>query len=82
MTNQKVKAEAEKIVLSFIHVPDRAMPPDSNKAWIDKILATRCAIIHVKAQIKENGLFHYKISPLIVARRKHWQSILTELERL
>lgn len=50
-----VKKKAESLVLSFIHVPDSAIPIDSNKAWIDKLLAIRCAIICVKGIIKAIG---------------------------
>ncbi len=38
------KEIAKRLVLLFIDVPDNAMPPDSNRAWIDKILAKECAV--------------------------------------
>ena len=43
----RAKKEAERLVLSFLYVPDEAMPIDSNKAWVDKDIAKRCALIAV-----------------------------------
>ena len=70
MKDQEAKAEAEKIKEMFAEFSGDFDPNDT----------TQCAIIHVMGQIKENELFSYKISPLIVNRNKHWKSILIQLE--
>ena len=70
MKREEAKAEAEKIKETFAEFSGDFDPNDT----------TQCAIIHVKGILKENAFFSYKISPLIVHRRKHWQEILTKLE--
>lgn len=51
--------KAKELVLKFVIVPDEAMPIDSNKAWIDKILAKQCALIAVdEIQKDREFIFH------------------------
>lgn len=73
--NQETKAEAEKIIQEFYDIlADQTTNLD---CWE---IAKRCAIIHVKGIIKEMDMVKSEINPQW-DRWKHWQSILTELER-
>lgn len=87
MTNQEAKAEAEKIIhLYRDHV---AIDYQYDEEPL-RNCQIECAIIHVKGILKEIEFIHDRMikSDLLAAagaiysRIEHWQSILTQLEKL
>lgn len=76
----KAKEKAEKLVLSFIHVDDRAMKKGSQSAWIDQILAKRCAIICCDKIIKELEKLHKPEYATFILRYIKYKKGTTEME--
>lgn len=88
MTDQEVKAEADKITQEFIPVIDPSFGKLIKKTVWTK--ATQCAIIHVKRIKKEWEELNtsgevgddkeFSLHTYNKERRDFWQSILTELQ--
>ena len=71
------KEKATKLTLSFIHVDDRAMKKGSQTAWIDKILAERCAITccdEIIKSIRWSSDFNNE-------QKSYWQQVKEELTK-
>ena len=81
MTDQEIKAEADKIIQEFYEkIPEKVFETSLNYDILHE-LGKRCAIIQVKAQINlvnDIGLIYEIYLEYYVQK---FQSILTELER-
>ena len=69
------KDKAKELVLKFIIIPDGALPPDSNRAWIDKTLAKQCAIIAVDEILNGIKEYHYSSQILKNSTYTYWQKV-------
>lgn len=74
--------KAEALVLSFVHVPDNAMKEDSSAAWIDKILAKRCALIAVDEILNEQVMSDYLTPTAYTQQKEYWQQVKEHLQSL
>ena len=84
MTDQEIKAEADKIKEMFCDV----VQPMTYYGTEAKIKAKELSIIHVKGIIESrplepvpDGLYYELTQDRVDVAIEHWQSILTELER-
>ena len=73
MTPEQTKAEAEKIINSYIDHVAIDYQYDEEPLRDCQI---ECAILQVKGIMKEIDMYKGELNP----RWKHWKSILTELE--
>lgn len=80
--------KAKALVLLFIHVPVEALPNDSNKAWIDRVLAKRCAHIAVDEIIESEpfdpfyGDYYETLDDRLSHVAAYWHQVKEEINKL
>ena len=79
------KEKAIELVNRFLYADTVDIPNNSGATDKAPLLteqeAVKYALICVDEMLEENAFFSYKISPLIVARRKYWQEVKQHLEK-
>lgn len=77
------KEKANYLVHSFVMVPDDAMGRHSTKAWIDKILAKKCALIAVDEIIDAmEDSDQVRVYYSSIENSEFWVNVKEEIEKL